>query len=180
MSCLGRGDISAVTTIISHLLRSTTLSLAQDVKPSCKPIRTKRLNYYHLIQSPNVDLSLRHYTTILVQINPNHQGCIIKAILVLTSIPYQIPKNLKSNILKIIGIKILYLLYTFNPSYALVDHLLTPNRSCPIFRGAKSSDTNCNTPIINSTVRLPILFHSEQDAGTSTPHKQMILSNGSN
>ena len=129
MSCLGRGDISAVTMIISPLLQRTTLSFAQDVKPNRKPIHTKRLNYYHhLIQCPNVDLSLRPYITILVQINPNLQGCIIKAVLVLTSIPYQIPKILKSNILKIKGIKIMYPLYTFNPSCALVDHLLTPNR----------------------------------------------------
>ena len=134
MSCLGRGDISAVTTIISHLLRSATSSLTQDVKPSCKPICTKHLNYYYLIQSSNVDLSLRPYITILMQIDPNLQGCIIKAILILTSISYQIPKILKSNIFKIIGIKILYLLYTFNPSYALVDHHLTPNRSIPIVR----------------------------------------------
>ena len=68
-----------------------------------------------------------------MQINPNLQDCIIKAVLVLTSILYQIPKILMFNILKIIGIKILYPLYTYNPSYALVDHLLTPNRSCLIF-----------------------------------------------
>jgi hypothetical protein len=102
-SCLGRDDIFAVTTIISPLLRIATPSLAQDVKPSRKHIRTKHLNYYHLTQSPNIDLSSRPYITILVQINPNLQGCIIKVVLVLTSIPYKIPK-----ILKIIGIKILY------------------------------------------------------------------------
>jgi hypothetical protein len=78
-------------------------SLAQDIKPSCKHI--------------GVDLSLRPYITILVQINP-------KAVLILISIPYQILK-----ILKIIGIKSLYPLYTYIQSYALVDHLLTPNRS---------------------------------------------------
>ena len=130
MSC--RGDISAVTTIICPLLRSATSSLVQNVKPNCKPICTKRLNCYHLSQRPNADLSLRPYATILAQNNPNLQGCIIKMVLVLTSIPNQIPKILKSNILKIIGIEILYPLYTYNPSYALVDHLLTPNRSGPI------------------------------------------------
>ena len=62
-TCLGHGDIIAVTTIISHLLQSSTLSLDQDVKSNCKPIRTKRLNYYHIIQIPNVDLSLRPYIT---------------------------------------------------------------------------------------------------------------------
>ena len=116
------------------LLRSITSSLAQNIKPTRKAIRTKHLYYYHLIQSPNLDLSLRLCLTILVQINPNLQGCIIKMVLVLTSIPYQILKILKSNILKIIGIEILYPLYTCNPSYALVDHLQAPNRSCPIFR----------------------------------------------
>jgi hypothetical protein len=139
-SCLGRGDIYTVTTIISSLLQFTTPSLTQDVKPNCKHIRTKCLNYYYLIQSLNVDLSLRPYITILMQIDHNLQGCIIKVVLVLTSIPYQISKILKSNILKIIGIKILYPLYTFNPSYTLVDHLLTPNRSRPMFHRAKSSD----------------------------------------
>ena len=58
-------------------------SLAQDIKP----IHIKGLNYYHLIQSPNVELSLRPYATILEQINPNLQGCIIKVVLILTSIP---------------------------------------------------------------------------------------------
>jgi hypothetical protein len=110
-----RGDIFVVTTIINPLLRSATLSLTQNVKPNCKSIRIKRLNYYHLSQRPNVDLSLRPYATILVQIDPNLQGCTIKAVLVLTSIPYQIPKILKFNILKIIGIKTLYPLYTYNP-----------------------------------------------------------------
>ena len=97
-----------------------------------KPIRTKCLNYYHLSQRPNANISLRPYATILAQINPNFQSCIIKAVLVLTTIPYQIPKILKSNVIKIIGIKILYPLYTYNPSYALVDHLLAPNGSGPI------------------------------------------------
>jgi hypothetical protein len=123
-SCLSCGDISVVTTIISPLLWSDTLSLAQDVKPNSKPILTKGLNYYHLIQNPNADLSLRPYITILVQINSNLQDCIIKAVLVLTWIPYQILKTLKSNILKIIGIKTLYLLYIYNPSYVLIDHHL--------------------------------------------------------
>ena len=81
------------------------------------------------MQCPTVDVSLRLYITILVQINPNLQGCIIKAVLVLTSIPYKIPKILKSNIFEIISIKTMYPLYTFNQSYALVDHFLTPNRS---------------------------------------------------
>ena len=125
MSCCG--DISAVTMIITPLSRSATPSLAQNVKPNCKPIRTKRIYCYHLSQRPNADLSLRPYATILVQINPNLQGCIIKAVLVLTAIPYQIPK-----ILKIKGIEIRYPLYTCNPSYALVDHLLAPNRLVPI------------------------------------------------
>jgi hypothetical protein len=128
-SCLGRGDISTVTTIISSLLQSAMPSLTQDIKPNCKPIHTKHLNYYHLIQSPNIDLSLRLYVTILVQINPNLQDCMIKAVIILTSIPYQIPKNIKFNILKIKGIEIMYSLYIFNTSYVLVDHLLTPNRS---------------------------------------------------
>jgi hypothetical protein len=133
-SCLGRGDISTVTMIISPLLQNTMSNPVQYVKPSHKPIHTKRLNYYHLIQSPNVDLSLRPYITNLGQINPNLQGYIIKAVIVLTSIPYQILKNLESNIVKIIGIEILYPLHTYNQSYALVDHLLTPNRSVPIVR----------------------------------------------
>jgi hypothetical protein len=127
-------DISTVTTIISPLLRSAMLSLTQDVKPNCKPIRTKCLNYYHLNQSPIADLSLGPYTTILVQIKPNLQGCTIKAVLVLTAIPYQIPKILKSNILKIIDVEIMYPLYTYNPSYALVDHLLALNKLVPIIR----------------------------------------------
>ena len=122
------------------LLWSPTLSLAQNVKPNCKPIHTKRLNYYHLSQRPNADISLRPYLTILAQINPNLKGCTIKAVLVQSAIPYQIPKILKSNVLKIIGIKIMYPLYTYNPSYALVDQLLMPNRSCPIIRWAKSSN----------------------------------------
>jgi hypothetical protein len=128
-----RGDISALTMIISPNFRSAMPSLTKNVKPNHKAIRTKCLYYYYLIQSPNVNLSLRLFLTILVQINLNLQGCTIKAILVLTSIPYQIRKILKSNILKIIGIEILYPLYIFNPSYVLVDHLLTPNRSGPIF-----------------------------------------------
>ena len=113
-------------------------SLTQNVKPNRKPIRTKHLNHYHLRQKPNAYLSLRPYATILAQIKPNLQGCIIKAVLVLTAISYPILKILKSNVLKIIGIKILYPLYTYNPSYALVDHLLITNRSCPIFHWAKT------------------------------------------
>jgi hypothetical protein len=131
------GDFSAVKTIISPLPRSAKSSLAQYIKPNRKPIRTKCLNCYYLIQSPNADLNLGPYLTILVQINPNLQGCVIKVVLVLTAIPYQIPKILKSNILKIIGIEIMYPLYTYKPSYALVDHLLTPNRSCPIISLSK-------------------------------------------
>ena len=109
-------------------------SLTQNVKPNRKPIHTMHLNYYHPSQRPNADQSFRPYATILAQIKPNLQGCIIKAVLVLTAIPYPILKILKSNVLKIIGIKILYPLYTYNPSYTLVDHLLTPNRSSPIIR----------------------------------------------
>jgi hypothetical protein len=75
-----------------------------------------------------------------MHINHNLQGYIIKAVIVLTSIPYQIPKILKSNILEIIGIKTLYPLYMLNQSYALVDHFLTPNRSSPIVRRTKSSN----------------------------------------
>ena len=55
-------------------------------RPSCKPIRTKRLNYYHLSQRPNENLSLRPYPTILAQINHNLQGCTVKSILVLTQL----------------------------------------------------------------------------------------------
>jgi hypothetical protein len=129
----GPADISTVTTIINPLLRSATPSRAQNVKLNCKPIHTKRLNYYHLSQRPKADLSLRPCLTILVQINPNFQGCTIKVVLVLIATPYQIPKILKSNILKIISIEIHDPLYTYNPSYALVDHLLAPNRLGPIF-----------------------------------------------
>jgi hypothetical protein len=116
------GDIFTVTMIISPLPRSAKLSLAQDVKPNRKPIHTKRQSYYHLSQRPNADLSLRSYATILVQIDPNLQGCTIKAVLVLTSMPYQIPKILKSNILKINDIETMYPLYTYNP-------VLCPGRS---------------------------------------------------
>jgi hypothetical protein len=142
--CLDHGDISTVTTIISPLLESAMPSLAQDVKPNCKPICTKLLNYYHLTPTPKVDLSLRPYVTILVQINPNLQSCVIKAVIILTSIPYQIPKILKSNIFKIIGIKILCPLYTYKP-------IICFGRSSPIFRGAKSSySSRPNTQQIHS------------------------------
>ena len=120
--------------VVSPLCQSAMPSLAQNVKPNHKALRIKRLNYYHPSQRPIVDLSLRPYLTILLQINPKLQGCIIKLILVLTAISYQIPKILKSNILKIKGIENLYPLYTYNPSYALVDHLLAHNISGPIMR----------------------------------------------
>ena len=156
LTIVAPNDVMSWWHLCSHndhqpLLRSPTLSLAQNFKPSCKPICTKRQNYYHLIQSTIANLSLRPYLTISVQINPNLQAYIIKAVLILTLIPYQIPKMLKSNILKNIVIEILYLLYTYNQSYALVDHLLKPNRSCPIFRWAKSSnESRSNSKLINS------------------------------
>jgi hypothetical protein len=147
--------------------RSATPSLTHDIKPNRKHIRTKRLNYHHLIQSPNADLSLRPYLTILVQIKPNLQGCIIKVVLVLTSIPYQIPKILKSNILKIKGIEILYPLYTYNPSYALVDHLQTHNRLGPIFRWAKA----LMNPDLTPNRSIPMVRRATSLIPTITPRE---------
>ena len=103
--------------------------------PYSEVLHRASLKTSNLIANPLLlNLSLRPYATILEQINPNLQSCIIKAVLVLTAIPYQILKILKSNILKIIGIEVLYRLYTYNLSFALVDQLLKPNRLGPITR----------------------------------------------